>query len=34
MDLDYMAYLFKHDSVHGVYPGKVEARDGNLVIDG
>jgi glyceraldehyde 3-phosphate dehydrogenase len=27
-------YLFKYDSVHGVYPGTVEAKDGCLVIDG
>lgn len=34
MDLNYMVYLFKYDSVHGVYPGEVSAQDGNLVIDG
>eukprot|EP00640_Fibrocapsa_japonica_P003074 CAMPEP_0113933614 /NCGR_PEP_ID=MMETSP1339-20121228/780_1 /TAXON_ID=94617 /ORGANISM="Fibrocapsa japonica" /LENGTH=337 /DNA_ID=CAMNT_0000934967 /DNA_START=105 /DNA_END=1118 /DNA_ORIENTATION=- /assembly_acc=CAM_ASM_000762 len=34
MDLDYMVYLFKYDSVHGKYKGTVEAVDGNLVIDG
>jgi len=34
MDLDYMVYLLKYDSVHGQYPGTVEAKDGNLVIDG
>eukprot|EP00936_MAST-01D_sp_MAST-1D-sp1_P002543 g2543.t1 len=34
MDLDYMVYLFKYDSVHGKYPGTVEAKDGALVIDG
>jgi glyceraldehyde 3-phosphate dehydrogenase len=34
MELDYMVYLFKYDSVHGQYPGTVEAKDGNLVIDG
>lgn len=34
MALDYMVYLFKYDSVHGVWDGPVEAKDGNLVIDG
>jgi len=29
-----MAHLFKYDSVHGIFPGNVEARDGQLVIDG
>jgi glyceraldehyde 3-phosphate dehydrogenase len=28
------ALLFKHDSTYGAYPGSVEARDGNLVVDG
>jgi glyceraldehyde 3-phosphate dehydrogenase len=34
MDLDYMVYLFKYDSVHGKYAGTVEQANGNLVIDG
>ena len=34
MDLSYMVYLFKYDSVHGVWPGTVEEKDGKLVIDG
>ncbi len=29
-----LAHLFKYDSVHGVYPGKVKAQDGGMVIDG
>ena len=29
-----LAHLLKHDSVHGRYPGTVEAADGNLVVDG
>jgi glyceraldehyde 3-phosphate dehydrogenase len=28
------ALLFKHDSTYGAYDGAVEARDGNLVVDG
>lgn len=34
MDLDYMVYMFKYDSTHGKYEGTVEAKDGNLVVDG
>jgi glyceraldehyde 3-phosphate dehydrogenase len=33
-DAKTLAYLFKYDSVFGIYPGKVEARDNELVIDG
>jgi glyceraldehyde 3-phosphate dehydrogenase len=33
MDLEYMVYQFRYDSVHGRYPGHVEARNGKLVID-
>ncbi|MBD3268159.1 type I glyceraldehyde-3-phosphate dehydrogenase [bacterium] len=28
------AYLFKYDSIHGIYPGEVSADGNNLVIDG
>lgn len=31
---DNLAYLFKHDTVHGMYPGKVSSEEGALVIDG
>jgi len=34
VDADMNAHLFKHDSTYGAYEGSVEARDGNLVIDG
>ncbi|KAG3199174.1 hypothetical protein PC129_g24179, partial [Phytophthora cactorum] len=34
MDLEYMAYLFKYDSTHGKFDGSVEAKDGNLVVNG
>ncbi|MCB0184533.1 MAG: type I glyceraldehyde-3-phosphate dehydrogenase, partial [Caldilineaceae bacterium] len=33
-DLETMAHLFRHDSVHGGYEGTVEVKDGNLVVDG
>jgi len=34
LDLEYIVYMFKYDSVHGRYPGSVETKDGKLVIDG
>lgn len=34
INLDYMVYMFKYDSVHGRFAGKVEAKDGKLVING
>jgi glyceraldehyde 3-phosphate dehydrogenase len=33
-DAKTLAYLLRHDSVHGPYPGKVESTDGQLVVDG
>lgn len=33
-DPAYMAYLFKYDSIHGTYPGSVQAEGDALVIDG
>jgi glyceraldehyde 3-phosphate dehydrogenase len=29
-----LAHLFRYDSVHGIYPGSVEAKDESIVIDG
>ncbi|MGE5659969.1 MAG: type I glyceraldehyde-3-phosphate dehydrogenase [Actinomycetota bacterium] len=31
---DNLAYLFKYDSTHGTYPGKVEAKPDGIAIDG
>jgi glyceraldehyde 3-phosphate dehydrogenase len=33
-DTKTLAHLLKYDSVHGRYPGSVEAREGALVVDG
>jgi glyceraldehyde 3-phosphate dehydrogenase len=29
-----LAHLFKYDSVHGIYPGQVSAKEGAIVVDG
>jgi glyceraldehyde 3-phosphate dehydrogenase len=34
MDSELMAFLFKHDSVHGVYSGDVASEKGALVVSG
>jgi glyceraldehyde 3-phosphate dehydrogenase len=34
LDLDYMVYQLKYDSVHGVFPGTIEAADGKLIVNG
>ncbi len=31
---DYMAYMLKYDSTHGRFDGTVEAKDGNLIVNG
>ena len=34
VDLDYMVYMTKYDSVHGKFKGEIEAKDGKLVVNG
>ena len=34
LDVEYLAYLLKYDSVHGRFNGTVEVKDGNLVVNG
>lgn len=31
---EYMAYMFKYDSTHGIYKGEVSVKDDKLVVDG
>ncbi len=31
---EYMAYMLKYDSTHGQFKGTVEAKDGNLIVNG
>ncbi|MGC9150431.1 MAG: type I glyceraldehyde-3-phosphate dehydrogenase [Microbacter sp.] len=34
IDVDYMAYMLKYDSVHGQFDGSIEIKDGKLVVNG
>jgi glyceraldehyde 3-phosphate dehydrogenase len=34
LDVDYLAYMLKYDSVHGPFDGTVEVVDGKLVVNG
>ena len=34
IDVEYMAYMVKYDTVHGHFKGEVESRDGKLYING
>ncbi|MGY0426814.1 MAG: glyceraldehyde 3-phosphate dehydrogenase NAD-binding domain-containing protein, partial [Polaribacter sp.] len=34
LDVDYLAYMLKYDSVHGKFNGTVEVKDGKLVVNG
>lgn len=34
IDVEYMAYMLKYDTVHGGFDGTVEVKNGNLVVNG
>lgn len=34
IDLEYMVYMMKYDTVHGRFKGTAEARDGKLIVNG
>ena len=34
LDVEHLAYLLEYDSVHGHFDGKIEVKDGHLVVDG
>jgi len=34
LDVDYMAYMLKYDTVHGQFKGEVAVKDGKLVVNG
>ncbi|WP_299157289.1 type I glyceraldehyde-3-phosphate dehydrogenase [uncultured Tenacibaculum sp.] len=33
LDVEYLAYLLKYDSVHGRFNGSIEVKDGNLIVN-
>jgi hypothetical protein len=34
IDLEYMVYMFKYDTVHGIFDGDVHTANGKLVVNG
>ena len=34
LDVDYIAYMLKYDSTHGIFDGEVNVKDGKLVVNG
>ena len=34
LDVDYIAYMLKYDSTHGLFKGEISVSDGNLVVNG
>lgn len=34
IDVDYIAYMLKYDSTHGIFDGSVEVKNGKLVVNG
>ena len=34
IDVEYMAYMLKYDTMHGQFDGSIEVKDGNLVVNG
>lgn len=34
IDLDYIAYMLKYDTIHGTFNGEISTKDGKLVVNG
>lgn len=34
IDLEYMKYMLKYDSIHGQFQGSIEVKDGKLIVNG
>ncbi|MDR1517556.1 MAG: type I glyceraldehyde-3-phosphate dehydrogenase [Dysgonamonadaceae bacterium] len=34
LDVDYIAYMLKYDTIHGAFKGTIEVKDGKLVVNG
>ncbi|RNC64696.1 type I glyceraldehyde-3-phosphate dehydrogenase [Proteiniphilum sp. X52] len=34
LDVDYIAYMLKYDTIHGQFTGSIDVKEGNLVVNG
>ncbi len=34
IDVEYMAYMLRYDTMHGQFKGSIEIKDGKLVVNG
>ena len=34
LDVNYIAYMLKYDTIHGQFKGSIDVKDGNLVVNG
>jgi len=34
LDVDYIAYMLKYDTIHGQFKGTIEVKDGKLIVNG
>jgi glyceraldehyde 3-phosphate dehydrogenase len=34
LEVDYIAYMLKYDTIHGAFDGKIEVKDGKLIVNG
>jgi glyceraldehyde 3-phosphate dehydrogenase len=34
ISVDYMAYMLKYDTIHGLFDGSIDIEDGNLIVNG
>jgi glyceraldehyde 3-phosphate dehydrogenase len=34
LDVNYIAYMLKYDTIHGQFTGSIEVKDGNLIVNG
>ena len=34
LEVDYVAYMLKYDTIHGRFDGTIEVKDGKLIVNG
>ena len=34
LDVEYIAYMLKYDSIHGQFTGEISTKDGKLIVNG